>query len=886
MADRFYINTTNLVTFAAGERPSADKFNAVNKYFSRGLTSLSRIIGDAHDNGVPHNFLNTPAGDSYRKYLTNPWNRSNDEPKNERPLDITNLARLIGPASNLNPKYLYRENPLANREVQETIPSGVNEYYFNFKHSAFRGLEVETPTQSSPTYINSGLPLTDSDATNVKYNVDASNSSIRFNKPLEESIIVKYAIAISDTIEGGPNYVDAEFNVIPDPNEPVNGANRLDIVKEVDGSYTITLPTLLHQQSGLVNLADSNLGPDEPNAGAQLKVPAWMQGLPQEQELPQGTIYLKNRTTGETYIDAVYTLISETEIKVSNVELCLDNAEDYCLISVGTDITTSIDDLRNKTFLHKHDGRFGESRISIYDLKDIFKFAPPSGFYQVSELNWNVIPQYLHRDGWQAGEDLINGENAMRGSLMMALASYDNLDTDNFPASNNDGSGTSEKILFGSEGSEIQKVDGVLSIVNTSTTLGFSNNIHVHCEDFNATTRGYNLNSREEGNLNSEVEVNINIDNVNYLHAEENEILLNEAHSFETEENSGNISNVIPVNTLYVQNGGVAFQKRIENKIDNNRYDAQTIDTEQNAYGVYLGGVGFDETDPEGSLTGASFIQTVGTDYHLVKSESRINHRPNPMYVYHYDGNGVETVGNNQNVNYNRIIDIGFSINKLDGFYHYLLSQTIDLLNSTASKLYVIEDSLQETVIAPGNQDFVFNKINVEINRGINLFFLGYQKAKIYKSTFFVKVESPFHTLNPFGPGRKYALEEFFNLTFDYSSGTNIGITNFSFNEITGGVIEFSDLSYTTTETVSFPNTYSNPIGESPEVILNDTEDLLPLVGDDGYKIKKRPITDTIKLKYNVLYKFEETVFNNKVFLRVTSEEIGSVGEPLLIVNS
>jgi len=396
MADRFYINTTNLVTFSAGERPTADKFNAVNKYFSRGLNSLARVIGDAHDDGAPHN-LNTSI------YLTNKWNRSGVD--NERPLDILNLARIIGPASNLNPKYLNRSDH-ASRMVQETIPAGVLEYYPKFPISS-----LGTTIPNSEFVVDKGF--------------------IRFNSNTVEEIQFEYVVKGAELIEGGPNYIDAEFNVIPDPNTPSNDLTfKLDIAELTDGTYHITLPTVGFQQSKLSNLNDSNIDASEPNNAAQLKLPKWIQDLGVNyngEVLPQGTIFLKDRTTGESFIDAHYIYISDTEIRVDRVELCLDEDHDFCLVMVGTDITTTLDDLRNKTFLHKHDGSFGESRISIYDLKDVFKYAPPSGAYRESELNWNAFPQYLHRDGWQVNQDSFNGENAMRGSLMMGLTGVNNI---------------------------------------------------------------------------------------------------------------------------------------------------------------------------------------------------------------------------------------------------------------------------------------------------------------------------------------------------------------------------------------------------------------------------------------------------------------------------
>jgi hypothetical protein len=390
MADRFYINTTNLVTFAAGERPSADKFNAVNKYFSRGLESLAKVIGDAHDDGAPHGL-----GETQNIYLTNRWNKSSSK---NRPLDILNLARLIGPASNLNPRYLHRAT---TSSIDEVIPVGVLEYYTNF------------PLGSLNTNLNEILLGTV---------VDFSKSMIRFPEETTGQVNINYSTKGGDAIEGGPNYIDAEFNVIPDPNTPETEADyNLTITETLEGDYTITLPTTGYQQSKLLNRSDTNIDASDPNNNLQIQLPFWMESFVNGQVIPSGSIYLKDRTTGESFLDATYTYISLIEVKVSSVELCLTEDHVFCLVTVGTDITTSIDDIRTKLFMHKHDGSFGESRISIYDLKDVFKHAPPSGPYKESSLSWNAIPQYLHRDGWQEDEDSFNGDNGMRGPLMMNL---------------------------------------------------------------------------------------------------------------------------------------------------------------------------------------------------------------------------------------------------------------------------------------------------------------------------------------------------------------------------------------------------------------------------------------------------------------------------------
>lgn len=467
MADRFYINTTNLVTFTAGERPSADKFNAVNKYFSRGLESLAKVIGDAHDDGAPHGLTSSI-------YLTNKWNRSSGS---ERPLDILNLARLIGPASNLNPRYL---NRITGSVVEEIIPANTLEYYTNFP---LRDGGISTP--GILTLIRE---------------IDYERSMIAFNEPLSEDTELAYYVKQAEDIEGGPNYTDAEFNVIPDPNTPSSETDyNLLITEDGLGGYDIVLPRIAYQQSKLLDRADSNIDVSDPNNNIQIRLPKWMSGFQNGQVIPAGSIYIKDRTTGESFVDAIYTYVTPTQVHITNVELCLTEDHTFCLVTAGTDITTSIDDIRTKLFMHKHDGSFGESRISIYDLKDVFKYAPPSGAYKKSELTWNAVPQYLHRDGWQEGQDSFNGDNGMRGPLIMGLESF----VVGVNSISNDLTGTSEKIYFGGKNAFINRVVEDLKLTNTtasiiadSPSLFTLNNIYN-----NVSENSFSITSNDSGNI-------------------------------------------------------------------------------------------------------------------------------------------------------------------------------------------------------------------------------------------------------------------------------------------------------------------------------------------------------------------------------------------------
>ena len=89
MSDKLNILTSNIIRFVAGERPTADKFNAMNQYYSRSIENICRAIGDMY-------------GRSISDPLSPKWNPHSTE--EGRTLDIATIARLIGPASNLNPK--------------------------------------------------------------------------------------------------------------------------------------------------------------------------------------------------------------------------------------------------------------------------------------------------------------------------------------------------------------------------------------------------------------------------------------------------------------------------------------------------------------------------------------------------------------------------------------------------------------------------------------------------------------------------------------------------------------------------------------------------------------------------------------------------------------
>ncbi len=468
-SDKLYTNLSNLVTFYMGERPSADKFNAVNKYFSRGLTELAEAVGDLRDGGYPH--LNMDG-------LSCQWNAHSNGLKS-RPLDIVNLARLIGPASNLNSRMF--TNAFEDEEtILETIPAGVSAYECSYYISG---------TVSIQNWIEKTGHFGNLDEFRVLH-----NRIITFNKELAAPLTVSYKTKPSEYY-GGVDYLYGGFNVIPDPNQS-GGVNIT-----VDGNkYLITFPIITHQQSGLHDLdalKDTSINTAmEFNNQVKYELPKWlterMEALNDEEKIiPKNFIYLKDINSKEVFTDAVYEYVSPRKLLVSNIELCLDDSGstvdgEYCIVTVGTDITTSIDDLRVKWFKHSHDGSFGEPLVSVKSLGDKFTNTPPSGIYGPSTEEWNFMPMYLHRDGFRpelAGtSNLNNGLNAMRGDLLMGVSSFHPISSATI-TNNTEGS---HKLLLGSLLTRIWRDSNELNITNLAGKIKIDSYDDIKIESYDS----------------------------------------------------------------------------------------------------------------------------------------------------------------------------------------------------------------------------------------------------------------------------------------------------------------------------------------------------------------------------------------------------------------
>lgn len=376
-------------------------------------------IGDIHTESYPYSSLtDSKLAVGYGRNLYASGAIPNSP---TRPLDIVSLGRLIGPASNLNP------HMLGPNSITESVPMGVHQFSLTYT--------VETPASTifsdTTVFINRKTTVEDLLVAGDYY-IDAYGRV--FSVTAMSGGTVTYDL---DPVMrgGGQTYQDSTFNVIPDVNQLEAGSGCSVGALDGDGRRAITLPTVTHHHydtAGIFNVLTAT----DPTFGLQLTLPkVLVDSWSLEEEIPGGFLYLKNYTKNKIYKAATYYYYSSSSILIGGEDITedVDAGDIFCIITVGTDITTSIDDLRRKSH-HSHDRRFGEPLVSVASLADVFAVAGNSGVFAPSAIPGNYFPQYLHRDGYTTNVDAnVNDENIMRGDLVLgvegAVAGGHNTDT-------------------------------------------------------------------------------------------------------------------------------------------------------------------------------------------------------------------------------------------------------------------------------------------------------------------------------------------------------------------------------------------------------------------------------------------------------------------------
>lgn len=415
MADKHKQGVSVETTFVEGETPSPAKLNSITSQLRYAASELEKAVGDAHDYSHPYSATtNETLSAPYGRQVT-----TGAALGSTRFLNIANLARLVGPAGNLNPRvFVQGAGPHA---VTESVASGKHEIRTRWPINdittvVFSDASVFATRQTNPSdVVATGQYYIDSSGYITSFDATAAGGTIQYEVDPQ-------------SFGGGTNAPHATFNVIPDQAQLDNGGSGCTVSGTANalGRYTIQLPTATHIHSDVSSTTQTLDTADLLN-GQQLTLPDVItENYTAGDAIPEGFLYLKNYTTGQVFDSATYYYVAEDELSIggsldsASLEAAVAAGNVFQIFTVGYDLTTAIADLQFKA-RNAHNRARGGSWLNVESVRGHLDAATSKGFYVPSEIQGNAFPQYLHRDGFDTSDNGANDSNAMRGALVLGV---------------------------------------------------------------------------------------------------------------------------------------------------------------------------------------------------------------------------------------------------------------------------------------------------------------------------------------------------------------------------------------------------------------------------------------------------------------------------------
>jgi len=262
------------VIFQDGETVRASKLNAVFRSIYNAISALERIVGDVHDSSAPYGTLNGLSAPSFHESNTDPLGGG------AKKLSIANLARLIGPAENLNPV-----NLASGRLITETIPS--SGYKFKLRYQNVDNLSFSDTNVFSTLAVNHGLQADSAGA----YWVD-KDIGVVYSISAMSGGTVSYEIGV-DSVDQFENPRVSTFNILPDPSQTIKCS--VSVLDASVPSYQLTLPLCTHGQRNYLNDSTILSGADQ-DYQVQLTLPYVIQTLTSNAVIPANFLFVKDIT--------------------------------------------------------------------------------------------------------------------------------------------------------------------------------------------------------------------------------------------------------------------------------------------------------------------------------------------------------------------------------------------------------------------------------------------------------------------------------------------------------------------------------------------------------------------------------------------------------------
>lgn len=409
--------TTSVVapaTFSSGESLTPNKLNAVVRNLAQAIRDLEALVGDPEDSST-----NVP-----EKLSSETLNGAQAVISAAKDLNIVNLARLIGPAENLNPIHA-PYNGATNASITEVVPTSGKVFKLKYQ-------EIINVTFSDTTVFASEIdPITHAvvtgaywidDEAGIIYSVDEMNGGT-VSYEVQETASWQFA-----------NPYGVTHNVIPDPNQTA----KCNVTNESGSTYICWFPAIEAAQRNHDN-SDVLLGNKDINFKYYRLPKVLTDALSDGDEIPLNFIKVKDLTNNEYITGVTYQYKDEYSFRITGK--ALDTNSDYQVITVGASVTEAIKDLMTKVDLMRNgrDPNFKVPLSAIYNDTD----------EDYANSSYSKIPQYFHRrgmtsDGTLAHDHQTNNRNGIYGDLLLLAESAVPLEDWNFQNTFSD----SRKIRF------------------------------------------------------------------------------------------------------------------------------------------------------------------------------------------------------------------------------------------------------------------------------------------------------------------------------------------------------------------------------------------------------------------------------------------------------
>lgn len=468
LRDVFPVN----VAFVDGEQPGSPKFDGWANQTNNGLAMVASTIGDVWGDEFGSNKL---------------------YPHRARPANIANLARLIGPASALNPMRQSRQTLAVTIDPSVIIPSFVNEFQLPVVPIEFYGVASGDPDKALHRPDSS---IAAGSIFDLLTTLDAGVFNPAGRKASRDLVLAAgdwaidmmgrvYTYTLTNAYAPAALLYRAsmhwEFhdgqrgNVYPDWNDLVNFCSAFETgagtgVYNIDLPMVATTPRERNIAYGTNQWEPGDTTPSDslyytPPTPFQAFLPhSLLQTIAPGGAIPEGYMQVWDNTLGQIVDNLTFTLVSSIRVSCTGAALSAaatfpgTDATRYRLVTAGTTVTESIQEHAWKIDNHQHDDKIlGGAPIKHSNLSwNHIESAAVGGAWGTivtsppSAIVGNDHPQYLSRYGWQTLVDPGQYDNAMLGDLFMATgyADYTANAYDN-------GLATSHAAIFGTTGNYI-----------------------------------------------------------------------------------------------------------------------------------------------------------------------------------------------------------------------------------------------------------------------------------------------------------------------------------------------------------------------------------------------------------------------------------------------